>query len=163
MMPRIRLAGLASVALTVVLAGTVTATASGFASAPARHGKETFKIVNTKPGPLHAPVTATGAFKAKGYFWRKKASLVFPHGRLAVHRTVTSSSVNPPDLSTCVFTEQQTGTFSVFYATGWYKGLRYTGTYTTRVTGHLKSLGDDQCGSTIVRYRAVTYEVGIIP
>lgn len=146
-----------------VLSTAGFAAAPGVPGTPARHGKETFKIVATTPGPMHAPVTATGAFKATGYFWRKRASLVFPHGRIAVRRHLTSTTVNPPDLSTCVFTAKQTGTFDVWYATGWYKGLRYNGDYTTYITGHLKKTGHDQCGSTIVSYRAVTYEVGVIP
>ncbi len=158
-MPRTTLAVLAGVAVAVVCT-------AGFANGPggpARHGKETFKIVDTKPGPFHAVATATGAFKAKGYFWRKRASLVFPHGRIAIHRHLLTTSENPPDLATCVFTAKQTGTFSVFYATNWYKGLRYSGNYTTSITGHLKKAGHDQCGSAIVSYRAVTYEVGVIP
>ncbi len=153
-----RSGAVAAALLAVAVLGT-----AGFTSAPARHGKETFEIVDTMPGPKHARADAYGAFKAKGYFWRKRASLVFPHGRIAVHRHLLSTSVNPPNLSTCVFTESQTGTFDVFYATGWYKGLRYSGNFTTRITGHLKKTGNDQCGSVIVAYRAVTYEVGDIP
>jgi hypothetical protein len=168
-MPRTKRPGKVSAGLTVLAIAGITMLTAGFTSTPARpstsarHGTETIKITGTMPGPRHAVVTAKGAFKAKGYFWRKRASLVFPHGRLAVSRKVTSSTVNPPDLSTCVFTAKQYGTFSVFYATGWYHGLRYSGTYSTTITGHLKKLGDDQCGSKIVAYRTVTYEVGIIP
>jgi hypothetical protein len=161
-MARTRLSGL----LGLCLAAAAVVSAAGFTSSPAvsaRHGKETFKIVATTPGPRHAPVTATGAFKAKGYFWRKRASLVFPHGRIAIHRHLLGTSENPPDLSTCVFTAKQSGTFTVFYATGWYKDLRYTGSFSTSITGHLKKLGDDQCGTKIVSYRSVTYEVGVIP
>jgi hypothetical protein len=164
-MVRTRLSGVARAGLAGLAAIAVLFTA-GFVSSPltpARHGRETFKIVATTPGPRHAPVYATGAFHAKGYFWRKRASLVFPHGRLAVHRNLLSTADNPPDLATCVFTARQTGTFTVFYATGWYKGLRYSGDFTTSITGHLKKTGHDQCGSKIVSYRAVTYEAGVIP
>jgi hypothetical protein len=161
-MLRTGLAALAGAGLAVLVTAGF-AGASGAALGPARHGKETFKIVVTRPGPKHAPATASGAFKAKGYFWRKRASLVFPHGRIAIRRHLGDTTVNPPDLTTCVFTEQQTGTFDVFYATGWYKSLRYSGGFTTNITGHLKKSGHDQCSSKIVSYRAVTYEVGVIP
>jgi hypothetical protein len=143
--------------------GTATAAAAGPGSERLGHGKETLKIVATKPGPRHAPVYATGAFTAKGYFVHRRANIFFPHGKLAVHRQLLSTTNYPPDLSTCTFKATQTGTFRVFYATGWYRHVRYSGEFQTTITGHLKKSGHDQCKNTIVSYRAVTYEVGDIP
>jgi hypothetical protein len=136
---------------------------AGFAGEHAFRGKETIKIFATKPGPRHAKVTARGAFTVKGYFVHHRAWLVFPKGRLAVHRKVVSTSYSPPNLSTCRFKTAQSGTFRVFYATGRYKGLRYSGQYWTDISGRLKKSGPNQCTSKIVVYRAVTYEVGTIP
>lgn len=134
---------------------------TGFSAAP--HGKEVIKIVSKVPGPFHAKVTAKGAFNAEGYFLRKRASLVFPDGRLAVHRHVTSTSNRPPNLETCWFKASQAGTFRVFYATGKYHGLRWDGDFTTSIAGRLNKTGPDQCGTKIVVYNAVTYETGTIP
>ncbi len=157
--PAAMLAGcLVTVTMTAVMVST-----SGFTSDHSFRGKETIKIVGTMPGPRHAKVTARGAFHAKGYFVHHRAWLVFPKGRLAVHRSVTTTAFSPPNLATCWFKERQTGTFRVFYATGRYKGLRYSGQFWTNISGRLKKSGTDQCGSKIVRYRAVTYEVGAIP
>lgn len=163
-------AGLALVtmiAVTVVAAGLSAAAAAGAGAGPGsgrvRHGQETLKIVATKPGPRHAPVYASGAFTAKGYFFRKRANIIFPHGRLAVHRQLLSTTNYPPDLAACTFKATQTGTFNVFYATGWYRHVRYSGQFRTTITGHLKKSGHDQCTNQIVSYRTVTYEVGSIP
>lgn len=134
---------------------------TGFSAAP--HGKEVIKIVSKVPGPFHAKVTAKGAFNAQGYFLRRRASLIFPDGRLAVHRRVTSTSNRPPNLATCWFKARQTGTFRVFYATGRYHGLRWDGDFTTSIAGRLNKTGPDQCGTKIVVYNAVTYETGTIP
>lgn len=157
-MRRTKLAGLIAVAMSAV-----TMLTGGFASRPALAGREVFKIVATVPGPRHAQVTAKGAFRAHGYFFRKKASLIFPKGRLAVRRHVLSTTVSPPNLATCWFKARQNGTFRVIYATGKYKGLRYSGQFWTHISGRLKSTGHDQCGSKIVYYRTVTYEIGKIP
>ncbi|HET9896094.1 MAG TPA: hypothetical protein VFQ44_14295 [Streptosporangiaceae bacterium] len=148
------------VALTALLGGFATVQERG--DAAAFHGREVIKIVSTKPGPMHAKVTAKGAFKATGHFVRRKASLVFPKGKLVVRRHLTTSSVSPPNLRTCFFREHQAGTFRVTYATGKYKRLRYNGQFTTSLTGHLKKSGHDQCSSKIAKYRAVTTETGTI-
>lgn len=157
-MRRTKLAGLTAAAMSAV-----TMLVGGFASGPAFAGREVIKIVGTMPGPRHAQVSAKGAFDAHGYFFRKKASLIFPKGRLAVRRHVVSTTVSPPNLATCWFKARQNGTFRVFYATGTYKGLRYSGRFWTHVSGRLASTGHDQCGSKIVYYRTVTYEIGKIP
>jgi len=149
--------------LIAALMTVVTLATAGFAGDHSFRGKETIKIFATKPGPWHAKVTAKGAFTAKGYFVHHRAWLVFPKGRLAVHRKVVSTSYSPPNLSTCWFKSRQSGTFRVFYATGRYKGLRYSGQYWTNISGRLKKSGQNQCTSKIVVYRAVTYEVGTIP
>jgi hypothetical protein len=161
-------AGLAVVALSAGLVLTGQPAAGAATVHPAHrahraHGKETIKIVMTQPGPKHAPAYASGAFKAKGYFFRKRANVIFPHGKLAVRRRLLSTTNYPPDLSTCTFRAAQTGTFDVFYATGWYRGIRYSGQFRTTITGRLKKSGSDQCTSKIIDYRAVTYEVGVIP
>jgi hypothetical protein len=155
-MRRTKLAGLTAVAMSAV---TMLVGAPG----PALAGREVIKIVGTAPGPRHAQVTAKGAFDANGYFYRKKASLIFPKGRLAVRRHLLSTKVSPPNLATCWFKARQNGTFRVFYATGKYKGLRYSGRFWTHISGRLASTGHDQCGSKIVYYRTVTYEIGKIP
>lgn len=157
-MRRTKLAG-----LTAVVMGMVTIFAGGFASGPAFAGREVIKIVGTMPGPRHAQVIAKGAFGAHGYFLRKKASLIFPKGRLTVRRHLQSTKVSPPNLATCRFKARQAGTFRVLDATGAYKGLRYSGRFWTHISGRLKSAGHDQCGSKIVYYRVVTYEIGKIP
>jgi|HubBroStandDraft_1064217.scaffolds.fasta_scaffold15458_4 hypothetical protein len=149
--------------LTAVTMSAVAVIAGGFTSSQGFAGREAIKIVSTIPGPYHASVSASGAFRAKGYYLRRKASLVFPKGRLAVHRQVLNTTYSPPDLATCVFKAQQSGTFSVFYATGEYRGLRYSGNFWTNITGHLKPSGQDQCGTKLLSYRAVTYEVGSVP
>jgi len=159
-----------SVGLTVVTIAALTLLTSGFRAAPTAslgsahpHGKEVIKIAAKVPGPYHARVSAHGAFKAKGYFLRKRASLIFPGGRLAVRRHLISTTNRPPNLATCWFKARQTGTFRVFYSTGKYRGLRWAGNFTTSIAGRLKKTGPDQCGTKIVVYSAVTYEIGTIP
>jgi hypothetical protein len=156
--------------LTLVAAVALTLLTSGFRSAPAAplrpahpHGKEVIKIVTKRPGPYHARVSAHGAFYAKGYFLRRRASLIFPGGRLAVRRHLISTVNQPPNLATCWFKAHQTGTFRVFYSTGKYRGLRWDGNFTTAIAGRLNKTGANQCGSKIVVYSAVTYEIGTIP
>lgn len=156
--------------VTVLTMAALTLVTTGFRAGPANslstvhpHGKEVIKIVAKVPGPFHAVVNAHGAFTAKGYFLHKHASLIFPDGKLVVGRTVTSTSFRPPNLATCWFKERQSGTFRVFHATGKYRGLRYSGDFTTTIAGRLKSTGPDQCGTKIVVYNAVTYETGTIP
>jgi hypothetical protein len=149
--------------LTAAAMSVVTVTVAGFARYAAHTTRESIKIVNTMPGPRHGLVTAKGAFKAKGYFFRKRASLIFPTGRLAVRRHLLSTTYTPPNLATCWFKIRQRGTFRVFYATGTYRGLRYSGNFWTDISGRLKRSGPDQCGSKIVFYRTVTYEIGNVP
>lgn len=149
-----------------VLAAGMTAAVmalAGFAYRPAISGHEVIRIVGTNPGPRHAKVTAKGAFDAHGYFFRKKASLIFPKGRLVVKRQVISTSYAPPNLATCRFKISQYGTFRVTYSTGRYRKVRYSGQYWSHVSGRLKRTGADQCGSKIVSSRLVVYEIGNIP
>lgn len=157
-MRHVRLAGMTAVAMSALIAAT-----GGFASRDGIHGREVIKIVGSMPGPFHAQVTAKGAFTARGYFVRKKASLVFPKGRLAVRRHVVTTTYTPPNLATCWFKIEQSGTFRVFYATGSYRGLRYSGQFRSTFSGRLKPTGHDQCGSKVVVYHIVTYETGAIP
>jgi len=157
-MRRGRLAGLTAVAMSALVATT-----GGFASRPGIAGREVIKIVGSMPGPFHAQVTAKGAFTARGYFIRRKASLVFPKGRLAVRRHVVTTTYTPPNLATCWFKIQQRGTFRVFYATGSYRGLRFGGQFRSTFSGRLNRTGNDQCGSKVVVYHIVTYETGKIP
>lgn len=156
--------------LTAAAMAALTALAGGFGAshAPpgavaALRGHEILRIIDTRPGPKHAKVFAKGAFKATGYFVRSKATLVFPKGKLVVRRHVTSTSVSPPNLGTCRFTERQAGSFSVSHATGAYQGHRFSGSFSSKISGRLKRTGHDQCGSKIVTYRAVTTETGTIP
>lgn len=169
-MRRTTLSVMRTASLTAVAMAALTAVTGGFGSyrAPdpagtSLHGHELIRIIDTKPGPRHAKVFAKGAFHATGYFVRKKAMVVFPKGKLVVRRHVTSSSVSPPKLSTCRFTEKQAGTFRVSHATGAYQGHRFSGTFSTRISGRLKKAGHNQCGSKIVTYRAVVTETGTIP
>ena len=158
-----KLSAVLSACLAAVAMSTVTIAVAGFKSQPAAAKREVIKIVNTMPGPKHGHVTAKGAFIASGYFFRKRATLVFPKGRLAVRRHVLGTVVSPPNLATCWFKIRQNGTFRVSYATGAYRGLRYGGQFTTRFSGRLQRTGHDQCGSKIVYYRSVTYEIGNVP
>ena len=141
----------------------VTMLVGGFASRHVPAGREVIKIVGKTPGPVHAKVTAHGAFKASGYFFRKKASLIFPKGRLVVKRHVVATRYRPPNLATCWFKISQRGTFRVSYATGRYRGLRYKGKFWTHFAGRLKRTGPSQCGSKVVQSSTVTYEIGKIP
>jgi len=136
------------------------ATSSAKVARPALAGREVFKIVGTVPGPRHARVTATGIFRASGYFVRSTSTIVFPKGRIKVVRRVRATTYSPPDLATCQFMIRQIGTFRVVRATGWYRGLRDAGQFSTRIWGRLRKTGPDQCGSQIVAYRSTTYEVG---
>jgi hypothetical protein len=157
-------AGLTAVTTAAVALAVAGFTAAPVASArPARTDQEVIKIVGTIPGPRHAKVTATGAFYGRGYFFRRRASLIFPSGRLAVHRVLLSTTVSPPNLATCWFKEQQSGTFRVFYGTGKFRHVRYSGTFTAKIAGRLKKIAPDECGSKIEVYDTVTYETGIIP
>jgi hypothetical protein len=160
--PQAVLTAVTMVALVLVTSGFRAGPAVSLGSA-APHGREVIKIVAKKPGPYHAQVAARGAFHAKGYFLRKRASLIFPGGRLAVRRHLISTTNQPPNLATCWFKAQQTGTFRVFYATGKYRGLRYDGDFSTSIAARLNKAGPDQCGTKIVVYSAVTYEIGTIP
>ncbi|HET7015813.1 MAG TPA: hypothetical protein VFI65_17970 [Streptosporangiaceae bacterium] len=157
-----RIGGIAA-GITAVTATVLVTTAFTAAQKAGPHGKEVIKIVSKVPGPYHAQVTARGAFRAKGYFLRRRASLVFPDGRLAVRRHLISTTNWAPNLATCWFKARQTGTFRVFYSTGKYRGLRWDGNFTTSIAGRLNRTGPNQCGSKIVAYSAVTYEIGTIP
>ena len=65
--------------LTAVAMSAATMLVGGFASRPGPAGREAIKrevikVVGSMPGPLHAQVTAKGAFNARGYFvkmWTK--------------------------------------------------------------------------------------------
>jgi len=149
--------------MAVLLTTGFRAAPAGSLDSAAPHGKEVIKIVSKVPGPYHPQVTAKGAFSAKGYFLHRRASLIFPDGRLAVHRHLTSTSYRPPNLATCWFKASQTGTFRVFYATGKYHGLRWGGDFTTSVADRLNRTGPNQCGTKIVVYHAFTHETGTIP
>jgi hypothetical protein len=106
-MRRMRRRTLGSASVTAAAMAVVTVMVGGFgapqAAPAALHGREVIRIIETRPGPRHAKVFAHGAFKATGFFVRKKATLVFPKGKLVVRRHVTSTSVTPPKLSTCRF------------------------------------------------------------
>jgi hypothetical protein len=153
----------ASLALAVLSMPAATMAASASQSrSPHIYGREVFTIVRVLGGPRHAPVTASGAFDASGYFVRKLASAVFPRGRVGIRRYVAGTSVSGPDLATCRFTITQTGTFRVTSATGRYRGIRESGQLTTVIRGRLKKTGHDRCGSTLVGYRSVTSETGFV-
>ncbi|MGI9004802.1 MAG: hypothetical protein ACR2FU_01125 [Streptosporangiaceae bacterium] len=143
----------------LMLAGTVSSAAYAAERGPAYAGRLEFRIIGRMPGPRHAAVTASGAFKAKGYFVRKDATLVFPHGRITVRRHIQSTSTPPPNLRTCTFTIRQSGTFGVIRATGRYRGLHDNGTFRTTLRGRLRKTGPDRCGKLVAR-RTVTYETG---
>ena len=149
----------AALLATAMLAGAAASSAEAADRGPAYAGRLVFRIVSLHPGPRHAAVTASGAFKARGYFVRRHATLVFPHGRITVRRHIESRSEPPPNLRTCTFSIRETGTFAVTRATGRYRGLRDSGTFRTVLRGKLRKTGHDRCGK-LVRRRTVTYEVG---
>ncbi|HEX9065289.1 MAG TPA: hypothetical protein VF843_09280 [Streptosporangiaceae bacterium] len=148
-----------SLLTTGLLAGAASSPAYAAARQPGFAGRLEFRIVSRLPGPRHAAVTASGAFTASGYFIRKQATLVFPHGRITVARHIQSTSEPPPNLRTCTFTIRQSGTFAVTRATGRYRGLRDSGTFSTTLRGKLRKLGPDRCGKLVAR-RTVTIEAG---
>jgi hypothetical protein len=130
--------------------------------APAFFGKETFKIVAiTAGGPKRPAATAHGAINAAGTYRRLHATLAFPKGRIKISREVTGTTTIGPDLSTCRFTIRVHGDFSVVKATGRYRGLRETGTFSSVIRGRYNRTGPDRCGARLVRFREVTYEVGV--
>lgn len=142
-----------------VLAGAASSSAFAAQRAPGYRGRLVFRIVSRVPGPRHAAVTASGAFKASGYYVRKHATIVFPHGRITVRRHIESRSEPPPNLRTCTFSIRETGTFAVTRATGRYRGLRDAGTFRTVLRGKLRKTGRDRCGKLVHR-RTITHEVG---
>ncbi len=142
-----------------IAAGAAYSPAYASERGPAYAGRLEFRIVARMPGPRHAAVTASGAFKASGHFVRKDATLVFPHGRITVRRHIQSTSEPPPNLRTCTFTIRQSGTFGVIRATGRYRGLRDDGTFTTTLRGRLRKIGPGRCGKIVAR-RTVTVESG---
>jgi hypothetical protein len=158
-MRRIIRSAAVSVGLVVAMAGGLAPAAH---AAPAFYGRETYKIVNVKPSSKPPVVTAWGAFKATGTYVRKYAALVFPKGRIIVSRHVTSTTFSRPDLSTCRFTIWQKGTFRVTRATGKYRGLRESGHFHSTIHGRYNQTGTNECGSTLVAYHVVTYEVGFV-
>lgn len=165
MSPMTRLAAVA-VVLAAMTGGLIQTAVSAPAepahlTGPAYSGREVFKIVARRPGPLHATARARGAFAATGLFIRKKSTLTFPKGQIIVRRRIRTTTYSGPNLQTCRFTIVQRGTFVVRKATGAYRGLRESGHFTTRLHGRLKMTGTNQCGSKIVAKRIVTYEVGI--
>ncbi len=167
MLRRTRLAAMTAILGATMAGGLVPATASAAVRGPALAvgspdfaGREVFKIVARLSGPRHPTAYAWGAFTAKGRFIRKPATLVFPKGKIVVHRHVRRTVYHGPDLKTCRFKIVQTGTFAVTRATGRYRGLRDSGSFSTTLRGRLKQTGPDRCGSKIVARRTVTYEIG---
>lgn len=149
-----------------VSAGLAVAMAGGLApaahAAPAFYGREVYKIVTVQPGSARPVVTAWGAFRATGTFIRRYATLAFPKGRIIVSRHVTSTTFSRPDLATCRFTIWQKGTFRVTKATGKYRGLREAGHFSSTIHGRYNHTGTDQCGSKLLAYHVVTYEIGFV-
>lgn len=157
---RMRSAAVAAV-LAATLAGGLVPPASAAVRAPAFSGREVFKIVARLHGPRHPAVTAWGAFSAKGFLVRRHATLVFPKGKIVVRRHVVHTAYYGPDLGTCRFKIVQTGSFRVARATGRYRGLSESGSFTSTLHGRLKRTGPGRCSKTIVARRTVTYETGI--
>ena len=161
MPPRMRSAAIAAILAATMAGGLFPAAASAATGGPGFAGREVFKIVARMSGPRHPVAYAWGAFKAKGSFIRKDATLVFPKGKITVRHHVLQTTYYGPDLSTCRFKIVQKGSFRVVRATGRYRGLRESGRYTSTLHGRLNQTGRDRCGSKIVARRTVTYEVGL--
>jgi len=160
-MPRsMRSAAIAAVLAATMATGLAPASASAAVRGPAFAGREVFKIVSRVPGPRHPVAYAWGAFKAKGYFVRRRTTLVFPKGRIVVHRAVQQTTYYGPDLETCRFKIVQKGSFLVTRATGRYRGLRDSGSFAATLHGRLRQTGGDRCGRKIVSRKTVTYEIG---
>jgi hypothetical protein len=157
---RMRSAGVAAVLATTMATGFVIPAASAAVRGPDFAGREVFKIVGRVPGPRYPVAYAWGAFKATGYFVRKRATLVFPKGRIAVRRHVTQTTYYGPDLKTCRFKIVRKGSFVVTRGTGRYRGLRESGRFVTTLHGQLRQTGHDRCGAKVVSRRTVTYEIG---
>jgi len=151
---------LAAVLAVTIVSGLAQTAVSAAERGPAFSGREVFKIVGRMPGPRHAAVTASGAFRASGVFIRKDATLAFPRGRIVVRRHVESTAYFGPDLSTCRFKIVQKGTFVVTKATGRFRGLHESGLFSTTVSGQLVRRGPGRCGAKITARRTVSYETG---
>jgi hypothetical protein len=142
-------------------ATTSSTVRSAYSGRPAFSGRENFAIVSLNAGSRHPRVFAKGAFHAIGKLDRGRVSTVaFPRGRVLYRHQVISTIVSDPNLRTCRFTEQQTGTFWVVRATGRYAGMHYSGIYRTTITARLKRGAQSGCGSTFVRFRELTYFKG---
>jgi len=157
---RMRSAAMAAILAAAMGSGLVPLAAMAAVRGPDFSGREVFKIVSRLSGPRHPAAYAWGAFSAKGSYMRKTATLVFPKGKITVHRNVQHTAFYGPDLATCRFKIVQTGSFAVTRATGKYHGLRDSGSFRTTLHGGLNQTGRDRCGSKIVARRTVTYEIG---
>ncbi len=167
-------AGRTAVTNFVLAGGLATALAVGLACGPARQalaatgvrsalsGREVYKIVDRVPGPKQPVVTARGAFRSIGTYYRRYATLAFPRGRIIIARQATGTSVSGPNLATCRFSIRQVGVFRVTKATGRFRGLRESGTYRSTIWGRYNRTGPQRCGRKIIDYRATTYDVGTI-
>jgi hypothetical protein len=157
---RMRTAATAAVLAVTMASGLAQTAASAAERSPAFSGREVFKIVGRMPGPRHASASASGAFKATGFFIRRDATLVFGRGRIVVRRHVTQTAYYGPNLSTCRFKIVQKGTFVVTKATGRFRGLHESGRFSTTLSGRLVRHGPGRCGSKITAKRTVTLETG---
>jgi len=128
---------------------------------PGYHGRETFTIVTVRIGEARPAARASGAFAAKGRFDHRHGTFDFPKGRIIVRRQVTETTRSGPDLATCRFSIEQSGTFDVVKGTGRYRSLRESGTFRTTLHGRFNHTGPDRCGATLRYYHVVTYETGI--
>jgi hypothetical protein len=130
--------------------------------APAFSGREVYRIDHLMPGPRHARVRASGAFSAKGVFIRRDAELRFRKGKIIVIRQLSHTTYIGPNLATCRFRILQSGTFRVTRATGRFRGLHESGTFSTTLRARLKRTGPDRCGHRIVHLQAIIVETGTL-
>ena len=155
-------AGIASAVVASLAPAALAAPGGAGPARPAYYGHEVYKIYAVRGGPKNPVVTAKGAFRAKGSYYARSSTLAFPKGRIIIARHVTGTSMSGPSLSTCRFTIYQLGTFSVVRGTGKYRGLREDGTFRTTVHGKYNKTGPGRCGTRLVGYRSVTYQVGTV-
>lgn len=113
-----------------LLAVTGAVLLPGIASASATSGTENFQgtQVNNQPGV----VFAQGVFNVGGTDYKKTNStdlFVFSDGAFTVHHVTTSSPPPNINLTTCMLTATEAGTFSLRGGVGAFKGVSGSGTF----------------------------------
>lgn len=136
----------AAAAGAIVLAGMTAANAAS----PAVSGTEHFHFMTTSPTSSNASIIATGVFTAGGidHPGRTTDMLVFPTGsfKVAHSKPTGTQTLNP---KTCLFTADQTGTYTISGGTGTYTGIGGHGTYQAHILAVTARNAQGNCSTTL--------------